>query len=155
MEFFDIFSIIFIIPFLIIPILHIAVIALIIRAIIKTIKRSFNHNYFKNNVVLYNNKIPKKTYVDISKKELATFNTDDLNTFKNYFYKLFIEFETAYNNLDYNTMKSLSTKQLYENYYTGITLDLEVGKKRIINNIQKKQVIIYETFSSNGTACTH
>ena len=53
-------------------------------------------------------------------------------------------------------MKMLSTKQLFHNYYTGITLDLKVGKKRIIDDIKVKKVIIYELDStvSKQTAST-
>jgi len=138
----------------IIPIIHICVIFTIIKSIIaaiKSVKRKTTQNYFKSIVVFTDNKIEfKEKYTDISQEELETFNTTDLNAFKNYFYKIFVDFETAYNNLDYNTMKALSTKQLFHNYHTGITLDLEHGKKRIINNIQKKKVIIYETFSSTA-----
>lgn len=133
---------------------------LIIKAIGKAIKKATTNKFFHNNVVVTNPDLSKKysdlatlkkgEYIDISKEQLAEFNTEDLETFKNYFYKLFISFENAYNNLDYNMMKTLSTKQLYQNYYTGITLDLEAGNKRIIDNIQKKKVIIYETFTSTA-----
>jgi len=147
---------IFFLPFLlmiiVIPIIHISVFFTIVKCIIsvfKSFKRKSTQNYFKNSVVVANDVVEiKEKYTDISKDELATFNTDDLEAFKNYFYKIFVDFENAYNSLDYNTMKSLSTPQLFHNYHTGITLDLEQGKKRIINNIQKKKVIIYETFSS-------
>lgn len=126
-------------------------IAKIISSVIKSIKRNSTHNFFKNNVVITPTDNRKKDkYTDISLEELATFNTDDLEGFKNYFYKIFLNFENAYNNLDYNIMRNLSTKQLFNNYYTGITLDLEKGNKRIITNIQKKNIIIYETFSSSA-----
>ena len=76
------------------------------------------------------------------------FNTDNLALLKDYFYDIFLRFENAYNNLDYNEMKILSTKQLFQNYYTGITLDLKIGQKKIINNIERKRVIIYELDST-------
>jgi len=130
--------------------INITIFYIIFSTIIKVIKRASNRKYFKSNIIINNNINSKKEkYTDISKDELATFNTDNLEAFKNYFYKIFVDFENAYNNLDYNTMKSLSTKQLFHNYHTGITLDLEAGKKRIINNIQKRKVIIYEVFSSS------
>ena len=31
---------------------------------------------------------------------------------------------------------------MFYNYHTGITLDLQVGKKKIISNIKRKNVII-------------
>ena len=90
--------------------------------IVNSIRKKINHNFFKNNVI--NNQIyqdvsfqdEKNRYADITKKELEEFNTQDLKSFKNYFYNLFIDFETAYNNLDFNMLKTLSTKQLFQNY---------------------------------------
>ena len=65
-----------------------------------------------------------------------------------YFYDIFVNFETAYNNLDYSAMKAVSTTPLFQNYYTGISLDLEVGKKKVINDIERKNVIVYEMDST-------
>lgn len=118
----------------------------IIKAIVKAFKKSDNNKYFKNNVV---DNYKKNKYTDISKRKLSEFNTDDLDAFKDYFYKMFYNFEKACNDVDYNMMKNLSTKQLYNNYYTGISLDLSSGKKRIISNIKREDVIIYEVYSSN------
>lgn len=145
--------IIYIIEFL----FNICIFYLIIKFIIKAIKKSTTKNFFHNNIAtdskLINNysnlaTLKRGEYIDISKKELVEFHTEDLETFKGYFYKIFLNFENAYNKLDYNIMKTLSTQQLYQNYYTGITMDLEAGNKRIIEDIQKKNVIIYETFTS-------
>lgn len=120
----------------------------IIKIIIDAFRRKSNHKYFKNNVVInkgydlyLNSKSKEKNniYFDVSKEKLKMFNTDDIDSLKNYFYDIFLKFETAYNNLDYNTIKIVSTKQLFQNYYTGITLDLKVGRKRIIENIKKRK----------------
>lgn len=129
---------------------------MIFRTIINAFRRNNNHKYFKNNIIRNNNNInngtsgSKKTqiYNDVHKSKLAKFNTDDINTLKDYFYNKFVEFETAYNNLDLNMMKLLSTKQLFYNYQTGINLDLKVGQKRIINNIERKNVILFELDST-------
>ncbi len=130
---------------------------LVIRSIINSIRRLSSREYFKNNIVTHNDydkyidsntKGKNNIYVDVSKDKLEIFNTTDINTLKDYFYDIFLKFEVAYNNLDYNIMKMISTKQLFQKYYTGITLDLKVGKKRIINNIQKKQIILYEVDST-------
>lgn len=124
---------------------------LIIKSIIKSSKRKANKKEFKKSIIYtYNSNSQKKEYIDIKKEQLAEFNTENLKAFKEYFYNLFIEFENAYNNLDYSVMRLLSTKQLFQNYYTGITLDLEKGNKRIIQNIQKKNVIIFEVFTSTA-----
>jgi len=124
----------------------------IIKSIINIIRRKLNSNYFKKNVVLnlidqLENK-PTRVYNDVSNAQLSKFNTDNINELKDFFYNMFLEFENAYNNLDYNTMKLLSTKQLYNSYYTGISLDLKAGKKRIITDIEKKRVIIFELDST-------
>jgi len=137
-------------------IINIAVWVFIFRIISNSFKRKSNRNYFKNNVII-NKKIETKTgkgnkyqrtYEDVSKSDLEKFNTDDINSLKDYFYGMFLEFENAYNNLDYNMMKILSTKQLFQNYYTGMSLDLKVGKKKIISDIEKKKVIIFELDST-------
>jgi len=126
----------------------------IIKIIVNSVRRASSHKYFKNNVVTNNdynkylNNSSKNNYVDVSKDKLEIFNTDDINSLKKYFYDIFEKFEIAYNNLDYNQMRLLSTKQLFHNYYTGITLDLQVGKKRIMNDIQKRKVVIYELDST-------
>lgn len=137
-------------------IINVAVWLFIVRLIVNSIKRKNNHKYFKNNVVINKNleirngkeKKYQREYVDVSKSELERFNTDDINTLKDYFYNRFIEFENAYNNLDYNIMKLLSTKQMYQNYYTGVSLDLKVGRKKIISDIEKKKVILFELDST-------
>ena len=117
-------------------------------------KRKKIEDSFKNNVII-NKKVEtstrnkyQKTYTDVSKETLKKFNTDDINSLKDLFYGKFLDFENAYNNLDYNMMKILSTKQLYQNYYTGISLDLKIGKKRIISDIEKINVVIFELDST-------
>lgn len=152
MDYIDIYSTLLVgmIAFILETVINIVVFFLVIKLIINAIKKVSNRKYFKSSIIVNDISKPiKERYTDISKAELATFNTDDLTAFKNYFYRIFLNFETAYNNLDYNAMKTLSTKQLFQNYYTGITLDLESGKKRIISNIQKNNVIIFEVFSSS------
>ena len=137
-------------------IINIAVWVFIFKVIRNSIKRKINRNYFKNNIIV-NKKIETKagkgnkyqrTYNDVSKSYLEKFNIDDINVLKDYFYGMFLEFENAYNNLDYNMMKILSTKQLFQNYYTGMSLDLKIGKKKIISDIEKKKVIIFELDST-------
>ncbi len=129
----------------------------IIKFIVNSIKMIRIHKFFKSNVVrcMPNNEQAvdannqrKDVYKDVSKNKLEMFNTDNINSLKDYFYNLFLNFENAYNNLDYNMMKMLSTKQLFQNYYTGITLDLKAGQKKIINNIERQNVVIYELDST-------
>lgn len=156
---FDFFIIYIIIQFIITA----SVWIFIVKGIIEVIRRGLNHKFFKNNVIVNNmkqnninqNNKYKRTYNDVTKDKLAMFNTDDINTLKDFFYSKFEEFEIAYNNLDYDVMRILSTKQLFQNYYTGITLDLKIGRKRIINAIEKKKVILFEVDSTiaKQTAC--
>lgn len=146
-SFLDIFTA-FIISFLIIFVFVIRyyIIILIFKTVIQTIRNAKSkkiQQYFKSSVVSNST-----MYKDVTKNELQIFNTDDLDGLKDKFYSLFLKFENAYNNLDYSLMKTLSTNQLYQNYYTGISLDLENGKKRIIDEIEKKKVIIYSIDST-------
>lgn len=122
---------------------------IILKMIIEKIRRSFQRSFFKANVI--NNiqsSLSKRIYRDVPKSRLELFNTDNINNVKDYFYDIFLRFEIAYNNLDYNMMRLLSTKELYENYYLGITLDLKAGQKKIINDVQRKKVIIFDLNST-------
>lgn len=130
---------------------------IIIKLIVNAVKRVKNHKFFKNNVVrntsinqqVENTNARKNNkYIDVSKEQLERFNTDNIDSLKDYFFDIFLKFENAYNNLDYNMMKMLSTKQMYQNYYTGISLDLKAGQKKIIDKIERKKVIIYELDST-------
>ena len=143
----------------------------ILKFIIDKVRKKANNNYFKSNIINGNDinlntdfsdikmkdltafknqttQLYKENYKDVSKDKLELFNVTDIDTLKDYFYKIFYDFERAYNNLDYQTMKALSTNQLFENYYTGITLDLKAGNKRIIDNIKRKNMTIYELDST-------
>ncbi len=151
---FDFFSMVFV--YIEAIIFYIIIVSIIINAI----KRNNNHRYFKNNIVSseknINENSKKVIYKDVNKKELERFNINDINVLKDYYYDIFVRFEEAYNNLDYNVMRSLSTKELYQNYYTGISLDLKVGNKRIIKDIKRENVIIYEidsTISKQVSIC--
>lgn len=140
---------------MIVTILQVWVWVVVIRAIVQVFKRKENYKYFKNNVVTINNSLTKsnnskyqRNYNDVSKEKLDAFNVSDINDLKDYFYEIFVKFEKAYNNLDYNAMKMISTKQLFQNYYTGMNLNIKVGQKKIIDNIERKKVVIYELDST-------
>lgn len=127
----------------------------VIRSIVQVFRRKGNYRYFKNNVVTINSSLNKsnnskyqRNYNDVSKEKLDAFNVSDINDLKDYFYEIFVKFEKAYNNLDYNAMKMISTKQLFQNYYTGMNLNIKAGQKKIIDNIERKKVIIYELDST-------
>ena len=99
---------------------------LITKRIIDSIKRRKTKAYFKSCVV--NSK--KQIYKDVSLKDLEVLNTSNIELLKDELYDLFYKFEVAYNSLGYNIMKMISTTDLYNNYYTGISLDLKAGEKR-------------------------
>ena len=92
--------------------------------------------------------IYKDNFRDVSSNKLDLFNVTDINILKDYFYNIFLQFEESLNKLDYQQLKLLCSDQLYENYYTGIDLDIKNGYKRIIDNIEKKKMIIYELDST-------
>lgn len=140
-----IFSIIMILLYYLIPFI-------LVLIIYKYIRKNNNKRYFRNNVVFLENNLNStfvNKYQDVSLDKLQRFNTDNIDLLKDYFYNLFLQFENAYNNLDYNKMKMLSTKELFYNYYTGINLNLKGNKKRVIENIQKEDVILFELDSSS------
>ena len=104
-----------------------------------------------NDLLKFNSKtssIYKDNFVDVRNNKLDLFNVSDINTLKDYFYDIFYKFEKALNNLDYQQLKQLSTDQIYENFSTGIELDINNGNKKIIDSIEKKKVIIYELDST-------
>lgn len=163
-------EIVFILLYVLQLVFNLAIFYIIFKTIVNAFRRKKITTYFKNNVIYYqenngknsngatkfnddvvyyqeiNGKSSKfaKNYKDVSKDKLAKFNTDDIDSLKEYFYQIFYNFEIAYNNLDYSMMKMLSIEQLYQNYYTGISLDLKTGKKRVISDIKKKKIILYE-----------
>ena len=153
------------------PISFFIIVTIFINSIRNNIRRMNNHSYFKQNVINSNlinidsdfldvtlnslkqfqnktNQLYKENYNDVSSEKLKLLNVTNIEDFKEYFYKLFTDFEKAYNSLDYKKMESLSTSQLFENYYTGISLDLKAGNKRIIENIVKKRMTIFELDST-------
>lgn len=146
---------------------------MLIRKVINAFKRSSINKFFKNNVVetfFEQNKQYVKTinayssnkqnhkndiqlfqdkYVDVNAKVLEEFKINDIKSLKKYLFEIFTKFEKAYNELDFNTMKSLSTSQLYQNYYTGIKLDMQDGNKKMIDEIKLKDIIVFEALSSS------
>ena len=141
------FSTVFIIIFVIIEIIMSFVPIFIIVFIISTIaKRTKNTKFFKQSILYTNNVVGTKAfeneYKEVSKSQLNQFGIDDIEDIKNYLYHIFYLFESAYNNLDLEGMKKYSYKQLYENYITGIKLDKNMGKKKIITDLSYKELLL-------------
>lgn len=122
---------------------YMIIIVVILNKVFRTIIRIINRKFFKENVVYNYGDNKHRYYTDVTSDKLEMFKVNDINVLKDFFYNMFLDFEKAYNNLDYNTMRILSTTQVFNNYYTGISLDLKAGKKRIITDIERKKVTIF------------
>lgn len=115
------------------------------------IKRSNNRKQFKNSVIRnidYFKEIKNGKYTDIKADRLSGFDIHDLDKLKAFLYDIFVNFENAYNSLDYNTMYNLSTKKLYNMYYTNVECSIKLDEKRIIKDIDVDRMIIYDAYSS-------
>ena len=112
--------------------------------IIYIIKRNKNKNQFKSMVISGG----KKEYSDINQSKLDGFDITDISKLKMYLYDIFYRFETAYNNVDYNTMFNLSTSKLYDLYHTNIVLNLKFDEKKIIDQIELKKMYITDAYAS-------
>ena len=88
--------------------------------IIYIVKRKKNRKQFKAMNISY-----KKEYKDIDYVKLQGFDTN-ISNLKMYLYDIFLKFENAYNNLDFNTMYNLCTERMYDMYHTNITLNLKL-----------------------------
>lgn len=135
-------SLLFALPFVMFWVIFI----IVLKTIIQSIKRANNMHYFAQNII---NNVQDTKYKDVSKAKLDEFHIEDIGSFKNSLYEIFESFEKAYNSLDYNTMKQISTAQLYENYYTGISLNIKDGKKKVIDDIVRKKVTVFAIDSTS------
>ncbi len=107
------------------------------------IKRKQNKKVFQS-MVINNN----KEYYDIAPSKLEGLDISDLYNLKRYLTEKFITFENAYNNLDFNTMYNVCTEKMYNLYHSNITINLKFEEKKIIDQIEIKKVIIFDTYSS-------
>ena len=146
----------FIITYVISILLFIFVWVTIIRIVFRIIKQTINIAFFKKSVIKNtddffkpNKEVTFKDFKDVDKDKLAIFDTDDINKLKDYFYEMFLNFENAYNTLDFNKMHDLLTNQLYQNYYTGLSLNMKYGEKKIVENVKKKNMLIYDIDSTS------
>lgn len=110
--------------------------------IIYIVKRKKNRKQFKAMNISY-----KKEYKDIDYVKLQGFDTN-ISNLKMYLYDIFLKFENAYNNLDFNTMYNLCTERMYDMYHTNITLNLKFEEKKIIDQIKIEKMIVYDVFAS-------
>lgn len=116
--------------------------------ILSLIRKNKSNAKFKNNVIHSDANKQPKVYSDVSNERLESFDITDINLLKDFLYEKFVTFERAYNNLDYNTMYNNSTPKLYNNYHTNIILNLKFAQKKIIDDINRKNVIIFDTLST-------
>ncbi len=80
---------------------------------------------------------------------LSQLNVEDMAVLEDYVYDLFLQFENAINSLDYNTMATLTTSKVYSLYHTNLSLNAKYGRKKIIKDIERKKVLVYDVFSSD------
>ena len=127
-DFMPIFMIIFPIFFCIILVMSLG---FFITVFSTTIRRNSIRSTFKKSLIMLENMTdPKYPGKGIPLSRLAEANITDIKVLEDYLYDIFYRFEEAYNNLDYNTMSTLSTSKLYNNYYTDISLNLKIGNRR-------------------------
>ena len=109
------------------------------------IKRKKTFIYYKDN----GGKGSVRRYADIPKEQILKYNITNLDGLKKNFYNKFFEFYKAYNNLDFDMMKKLSTKQLFHNYHIGLTLNSN-GNKSVIDEMSLNNIYLFKIRSSNN-----
>ncbi len=117
--------------------------------IFSAIRKNMANKKMKQNVIHAEEKsVYNKRFTDINKEELRSLEINDINQLKQYLYAIFLDFEKAYNNLDYKTMNKNSTSKLYNTYHSAILLNLKFAQKKIIDNIELKRMFIYSSMNS-------
>lgn len=106
-------------------------------------KRKMLEESFKENVVSM-----KKKYDRVPGDKFILIDVEDIPSFRDMLFDKFILFENSYNSLDYEMMKACCSKELFDKYYTNIILNLNIGNKRILNNVEKERLLIYDLKSS-------
>lgn len=130
----------------------------LIKSASDSVRRTNTEKFFKSSVIIPSEKKDfqdttkgkQNIYKDVPQYKLDRLNVDDIDTLKDYLFDIFYRFEMAYNNLDYNAMRVLTTKQLFQKYHTGISLNLKIGKKRVINDVKREKMTIYEVDSTSA-----
>lgn len=89
------------------------------------------------------------SFVDISSYKLEHFNTNDLPVLKAYFGDIFIQFEKAYNNVDYNALYNICVPSLYELYKSDISIKLKLGEKKIIDDPSIEKIAITNSIKND------
>lgn len=107
------------------------------------VKKNSNRKAFKKTLI--QRESVKDTYIDIDDYKLGYFDTNDLGTLKNYFGGLFLDFEKAINNIDYNTLYNICTPSLYELYSSDLKVNLKLGEKKFIEDPKIEKMVIYNT----------
>ena len=96
-----------------------------------------NGGYYFNNI--------KDTYIDIDDYKLKHFDTNDLGALKNYFGNMFLEFEKAYNNVDYNTLYNICTRSLFNLYKSDLDVKTKLLQKKTIDDVNIDKIVIYNS----------
>ncbi len=115
------------------------------------LKKRKNNKKFKSTLINnedYLNNLKSGKYCDVKPFELSAFDIRDIDKLKSFLFDIFVKFENAYNNLDYNAMYNLSSKKIFNMYYSSIECNSKSDEKRIIKDIEKNRMIIYKVSSS-------
>ena len=108
-------------------------------------KKKFKESLInRNNGGYYFNNI-KDTYIDIDDYKLKHFDTNDLGALKNYFGNMFLEFEKAYNNVDYNTLYNICTRSLFNLYKSDLDVKTKLLQKKTIDDVNIDKMVIYNS----------
>ncbi len=119
--------------------------------IISQLRKNKSNKNFKNNVIKMDKEKERIKNItrDVDNSALEQLDIKDVNILKDYLYQIYLDFEKAYNDLDYNTMLNTSTNKLYNAYHTNIMLNLKCGQKKIIENITRHNMFVYDILCTN------
>lgn len=119
-----------------------------IRGLFNTAK-AYNYFDIKPADILKNTK--EKEYKELTKSRYENeLKINNVEAFKNHLWEIFKTFGNAYNDLDLITMKNYTSDELFNQYDTGIKMDIKNGIKNIIRDIRKERFIVYDASSSEN-----
>lgn len=123
-------------------------ILLIVVPIVKLIRKTIYEIVNKRSIISSSN-IKYSEDKNIKKELEEKIGVKDEEIVKDKLYNIFVEFEKSYNNLDYSMIKFLCSDQIYRKYCTGLDVQRGSNLKRIIDNIEKKKIIILNVDSNS------
>lgn len=110
-------------------------------------KRKKEFEYYKDN----GGTGSMRNYKDVPKEQIKKYNIENLNDLKIEFYDTFLKFIEASNNLDLLKLKGLCSSHFFQNFQMGLNLENKKDKRRIIELINKKEIIIHKIRGNVGS----